>query len=120
MRPDPYFSTSPLAGQGSRKAAPAGQAGTVLGTWRTGAPLGATAYSKTPAGGKSFRPKWHARPGAIGPATGTGKPSTVRWTAWRSNPPSAAPEQAKAVQAPAPEGDRTGHASGLPAESRQV
>ncbi len=113
MRPDPYFSTSPLASQGLRKAAPAGQAGAVLGTWRTGAPLGTTAYSKTPAGGKSLRPKWHERPRAMGHATGTGKPSSARWTDWRSNPPSAAREQAKAVQTPAPEADRTGHRGGL-------
>ncbi len=92
MRPDPHFSTSPLAGQGSRKATPASQAGAVVGTWRAGAPLGATAYSKTPAGGKSLRPKMHERPWAMGHATGTGKPSTVPWTGWRSNPPSAARE----------------------------
>jgi len=36
MRPNQHFSTSPLAGQGTRKSAPAGQPGAVRATWRAG------------------------------------------------------------------------------------
>ncbi len=45
MRPIPHFSTSPLAGQGTRKTAPAGQSGAVA----RGAPRGVTASSVAPA-----------------------------------------------------------------------